>query len=98
DERPHDEEFLLAALLHDVGKAIDPSGHVTAALQALEGAITKRTAWLIEPHGNPGLSRRDPRTSCPDSPPGVRVLRRPATPPRTRSPGPGAGCFCLRAG
>ena len=24
DARPYDEEFLLAALLHDVGKAIDP--------------------------------------------------------------------------
>ena len=50
DERPYDEEFLLAALLHDVGKAIDPSDHVGAALQALEGAITRRTAWLIEHH------------------------------------------------
>jgi predicted nucleotidyltransferase len=50
EERPYDEEFLLAALLHDVGKAIDPSDHVEAALQALEGAITDRTAWLIEHH------------------------------------------------
>ncbi len=49
-ERPYDEEFLLAALLHDVGKAIDPSEHVSAALQALEGAITDRTAWLIAHH------------------------------------------------
>ena len=50
DERPYDEEFLLAALLHDVGKAIDPSDHVAAASQALEGTITERTAWLIEHH------------------------------------------------
>src|SRR5262249_33486952 len=49
-ERPYDEEFLLAALLHDVGKAIDPSDHVGAALQALEGSITERTAWLIAHH------------------------------------------------
>ena len=28
EERPYDEEFLLAALLHDVGKAIDPADHV----------------------------------------------------------------------
>ncbi len=49
-ERPFDEEFLLAALLHDVGKAIDPGDHVAAALEALEGAISDRTAWLIEHH------------------------------------------------
>jgi predicted HD phosphohydrolase/predicted nucleotidyltransferase len=47
---PYDEEFLLAALLHDVGKAIDPTDHVGAALQALEGSITERTRWLIEHH------------------------------------------------
>lgn len=50
DERPYDEEFLLAALLHDVGKAIDPADHVSAALQALEGAITERTEFLITHH------------------------------------------------
>jgi len=49
-ERGYDEEFLLAALLHDVGKAIDPSDHVEAALQALEGTITDRTAELIACH------------------------------------------------
>jgi predicted HD phosphohydrolase len=48
--RPYDEEFLLAALLHDVGKAIDPKEHVAAALVALQGTITERTAWLIEHH------------------------------------------------
>ena len=42
--------FLLAALLHDVGKAIDPADHVGAGLEALEGFITGRTAWLIENH------------------------------------------------
>jgi hypothetical protein len=50
EERPYDEEFLLAALLHDVGKAIDPSDHVLAALQSLEGSITVRTEWLIAHH------------------------------------------------
>jgi HD domain len=48
--RPYDEEFLLAALLHDVGKAIDPSDHVAAALDTLRGAVTPRTLWLIEHH------------------------------------------------
>jgi predicted HD phosphohydrolase len=50
DELPYDEEFLLAALLHDVGKAVDPRDHVRAALESLEGTITPRTAWLIEHH------------------------------------------------
>ncbi|MBL8828253.1 MAG: HD domain-containing protein [Planctomycetaceae bacterium] len=50
DELPYDEEFLLAALLHDVGKAIDPYDHVQAALEALEGTVGERTQWLIEHH------------------------------------------------
>ena len=50
DQLPYDEEFLLAALLHDVGKAIDPQEHVAAGLEALDGFITERTAWLIEHH------------------------------------------------
>ncbi len=49
-ELPYDEEFQLAALLHDVGKAIDAQDHVAAGLEALEGYITPRTAWLIEHH------------------------------------------------
>ncbi len=48
NELPYDEEFLLAALLHDVGKAIDRQDHVAAGLEALAGHITPRVAWLIE--------------------------------------------------
>ena len=47
---PWDEEFLLAALLHDVGKAIDPADHVAAGISALEGSITPRTEFLITHH------------------------------------------------
>jgi predicted nucleotidyltransferase len=50
EARPWDEEFILAALLHDVGKAIDPADHVLAGLQALEGALTPRAEFLIEFH------------------------------------------------
>jgi hypothetical protein len=50
DAMPYDEEFLLAALLHDVGKAIDPHDHVAAGLEALEGSITPRTQFLIAHH------------------------------------------------
>lgn len=50
DRRPYDEEFLLAALLHDIGKGMDPSDHVGAALAALDGLITERTRFFIEHH------------------------------------------------
>jgi hypothetical protein len=50
DELPYDEEFLLAALLHDIGKGIDPEDHTAAGLEALDGFITQRVAWLIEHH------------------------------------------------
>jgi hypothetical protein len=50
EARPYDEEFLLAALLHDVGKAIEPQNHVVAGVEALRGSVTDRTLWLIEHH------------------------------------------------
>ena len=51
EQRPWDEEFLLAALLHDVGKGIDPMDPVNAALAVLHDHISERTRWLIENHG-----------------------------------------------
>jgi hypothetical protein len=57
DVHPYDEEFLLAALLHDVGKAIDLQDHVAAGVEALRGAVTERTLWLIEHHMDPVGSR-----------------------------------------
>jgi hypothetical protein len=50
DRQPYDVEFLLAALLHDVGKGLDRGNHVEAGLQALEGLITERTQFLIANH------------------------------------------------
>jgi predicted nucleotidyltransferase len=50
EHRPYDEEFLLAALLHDVGKGLDRANHVEAALSALEGLITERTGFFIAHH------------------------------------------------
>jgi hypothetical protein len=67
DARPYDEEFLLAALLHDVGKGLGGGDHVAAGLAALDGLITERTRFFIEHHmsaheyrnGNlPGKTRR----------------------------------------
>ena len=65
---PYDEEFLLAALLHDVGMAIDRKDHVGAALEALDGHVTGRTAWLIE-HRQEALVLRNGRL-------GLRARRR----------------------
>jgi hypothetical protein len=63
EARPYDEEFLLAALLHDVGKAVDPHDHAAAAVFALRGALTERTAWLIAHHRDlPGQRERTPGT------------------------------------
>lgn len=62
-ERPFDEEFLLAALLHDVGKAIDPTDHIAAGLESLDGSISDRTRWLIAHH-------RDARAAVDASPAG----------------------------
>jgi hypothetical protein len=50
DHRAYDEEFLLAALLHDIGKGMDPGHHVEAGLSALEGLITDRTRFFIAHH------------------------------------------------
>jgi predicted HD phosphohydrolase len=50
EARPWDAEFLQAALLHDVGKGIDPYDHVQAGLAALEPIVSQRTLWLIENH------------------------------------------------
>ncbi|HMO14986.1 MAG TPA: HD domain-containing protein [Pirellulaceae bacterium] len=50
DRLPYDEEFLLAALLHDVGKGIDPENHVAAGVEAICDYVTPRTLWLVENH------------------------------------------------
>lgn len=49
-EVPYDQELITAALLHDVGKAIDPHDHVAAGLEALEGTLTEREEYLIGHH------------------------------------------------
>ena len=53
EARPYDEEFLLSALLHDVGKAIDPSDHVASAVEALEMLQAWRPHVLLSDIGMP---------------------------------------------
>ncbi len=50
DEAPYDEELMLAALLHEVGRAEDTSDPIPATLALLGESITERTRWLIENH------------------------------------------------
>jgi hypothetical protein len=74
ERRPYDVEFLLAALLHYVGKGLDPGDHVAAAVEALDGLITERTQFLIENHmlameykqGTLGARERRRLTASPD--------------------------------
>jgi hypothetical protein len=47
-ERPFDEELLTAALVHDVGLAIDRRDPVAAGSDALGDLVTPRTRWLVE--------------------------------------------------
>ena len=45
-----DPELLAAALLHDVGKAIDYPNHDAAGSHALTGLMSPRIIWLIRHH------------------------------------------------
>ena len=79
DARPYDEEFLLAALLHDVGKAIDPHDHVGSGVEALRGAVPERTLALIAHHMDLLRARDRPGSPPPFSDPhdleDLRLLR-----------------------
>jgi hypothetical protein len=47
--KPYDEELLTAALLHDVGKSLEPHGdHHAETVRLLDGKVTPRTLELIE--------------------------------------------------
>ena len=63
-EQPFDEELLTAALVHDLGRAIDRADPVASGLEALGDLITPRTRWLVETlpaareHGDQTLGHR----------------------------------------
>ena len=44
-------------LLHDVGKAVDALNHAEAGAEAVRGAVTERTLWLIAHHMDLFVSR-----------------------------------------
>lgn len=45
-----DHDTVLAALLHDIGKATMPIGHEEEAMGMLEGLVSEKTLWLIRNH------------------------------------------------
>ncbi len=45
-----DPELLAAALLHDVGKAIDYPNHDCVGAETIDGLLSPRIAWLIRHH------------------------------------------------
>lgn len=49
-EVPYDVELAEAALLHDIGKAIDPGDHAAAGAEALDGLCSGRVRYLVEHH------------------------------------------------
>jgi len=46
----YDIDLLLAALLHDVGKAINTSEHTHESLNLLDPYVSLKTMWLIKNH------------------------------------------------
>lgn len=48
--RGYDEEFVTAALLHDVGKSVTAAEPSAETVELLEGIVTHRTQWLIAHH------------------------------------------------
>lgn len=46
----NDIDLILAAMAHDIGKAINPIGHEDIAVGMLKGLVSEKTLWLIENH------------------------------------------------
>jgi len=45
-----DIDLVLAALLHDIGKAVEKYGHDDVSTILLEGLVSVKTLWLISQH------------------------------------------------
>ncbi len=45
-----DTDLILAAMLHDVGKAVETRGHEEKAVEMLGDHLSAKTKWLIEQH------------------------------------------------
>jgi predicted HD phosphohydrolase len=45
-----DLDLILAAMMHDVGKAVNKIGHENIAVDMLQGLLSEKSLWLIENH------------------------------------------------
>lgn len=46
-----DEEYLLCALIHDIGDNLAPTNHEAVAAAILEPVVSKANHWLVAHHG-----------------------------------------------
>ncbi len=45
------EEYVVAALLHDIGDVLAPANHSAVAAELLKPYVSERTYWIIRHHG-----------------------------------------------
>lgn len=46
-----DEEYVVCALLHDIGDTLGPSNHADVAATILEPYVSEQNHWIIKHHG-----------------------------------------------
>ncbi len=46
-----DEEYVVCALLHDIGDTLGPSNHADVAATLLEPYISEENHWIVKHHG-----------------------------------------------
>jgi predicted HD phosphohydrolase len=47
----HDEEYVVCALLHDIGDILLPASHAELGAAILKPYISERNFWMLENHG-----------------------------------------------
>ena len=47
----HDEEYVVCALVHDIGDILLPSNHAELAAVILRPYVSERNHWMLEHHG-----------------------------------------------
>jgi predicted HD phosphohydrolase len=46
-----DEEYVVCALLHDIGDTLGPSNHADIAAAVVKAYVSERNHWIVEKHG-----------------------------------------------